>query len=1005
MVALPRRIHPACLVWGMALALLVQAIPAAAQVRVFGPPGGRFPRPFPGGPVPGRPSGYGPGAGAPAAPFTLQEPAAETVEGGAVIALLNLDRSAIGTLVEAKLRGKKIVNWWPRGATTRLLDDLELAAASDIPPAAAATEKPGLPDAVIFCRTHARGEERIAQVVVVEPGLGLRLGSVHKTLTKDAAGDVGKLTTALTKILGKLGQPMQELWGIPAFQSQDLGFKYDDLRQQFPRVVEEELLRRKGAFLVEIEEAHAIALIRQHAGVSDAVRRPTPIYLEGEFRNNGEGAQRTVSITLQVSGEDADSAEPLSPMGLPPEEAEKSLRDKARQIAKQRGGSQEIEETDTAAELNQLAGSAKKHATAGDIAGQLALLETTLLLQPDNPAVATESIRLLGQRTEKLWQRGRDLAVTRLVVETLPGGGTNTKSVPNEQLPELMQDGLAAMNLYRRGLRRLSVWLAAPPNVQSQSVFHPESFLVVFQGVSSRPDIPRHYLVAAQRLSQQQQVVGMQWIRREALEGRGNVVIQWGESTFQERMSLILRLIVELQDYPQPEQRVMAYVLSSLGPPGLKTPEGEAFLAQLATMDHPGVKSAVAKIQDIVDKYEVPKPMPPMPEPSEAEITDADVKFVPLSLDWKGLPPGLPALKAYCDLVIPAGKEVDLFCREGQILLMKKKGEAKLIYDAQSPGYSFKHFGGQGMAPAYACYDGRYVWLPMMAFGKPSRLLVVDVETEKVTEITAEDGLPSDVPEQNLSPSIVAAPLSPGKVMLAGFFGKTWIGIGEFDGDKVKSVKVVHEARDLAIPLDREQWRKTTLAFSPAYIFTLTEKRKGKDPPSQRVVIGRASGAGDAFSHPLLVDPTSGKVEVVQDGFNPGQVNCLAQHDGSLYWVQHSAGNQLENAEFMRLGFPDFKPESLGKQPLPGKSYSLALGMDETATHVFHEQWLTAEAPGEPLRVLKGNLPKNERTSPRHLLRSNHYGWVVMVLNFQKGYSVEFPNAAAESEKPPADKK
>src|SRR5436305_8617427 len=56
------------------------------------------------------------------------------VEGGVLVAFLNLDRSPIGTLVEAKLQAKKIVNWWPRSATAKLLDDLELSTAIDVPP-------------------------------------------------------------------------------------------------------------------------------------------------------------------------------------------------------------------------------------------------------------------------------------------------------------------------------------------------------------------------------------------------------------------------------------------------------------------------------------------------------------------------------------------------------------------------------------------------------------------------------------------------------------------------------------------------------------------------------------------------------------------------------------------------------------------------------------------------------------------------------------------------------
>ena len=92
----------------------------------------------------------------------------------------------------------------------------------------------------------------------------------------------------------------------------------------------------------------------------------------------------------------------------------------------------------------------------------------------------------------------------------------------------------------------------------------------------------------------------------------------------------------------------------------------------------------------------------------------------------------------------------------------------------------------------------------------------------------------------------------------------------------------------------------------------------------------------------------------------------------------------------MKLGFPDFEPTSLGKHPLPGKGYQFSFGMEGNRLHVFHDQWLTAEGPDQPLQALKGNLPTKERNSPRFLMRSNHYGWIVVVTNFNKGYAVEF---------------
>ncbi|MCE9529486.1 MAG: hypothetical protein K8R36_25840, partial [Planctomycetales bacterium] len=195
------------------------------------------------------------------------------VEGGIVVAFLNLDRSSVGTLVEAKLRGKKIVNWWRRGATARLLDDLELSTAIDIPAATDDNIPAKLPDALILCRTRIQGRDTVCEIVVCEPGLGLRLGTARLKLTKEVGADVGKLADGTVKALGKLGEEMTELWGVPPLRSKDLGSKYESLRTDLAAVVEEELLRRKGALLVETEYAYAIALARKHSGVTVPLQR------------------------------------------------------------------------------------------------------------------------------------------------------------------------------------------------------------------------------------------------------------------------------------------------------------------------------------------------------------------------------------------------------------------------------------------------------------------------------------------------------------------------------------------------------------------------------------------------------------------------------------------------------------------------------------------------------------------------------------------------------------
>ncbi|MFN0018762.1 MAG: hypothetical protein ACKVP0_10925 [Pirellulaceae bacterium] len=963
----------------LALSLVAaMAIAETASAQPFGPRI-RPPRP-PGSYVPGRP------------PMVVAPEEKLEVEGGIVVAFLNLDRSSTCTLVEAKLRDKKIVNWWRRSATSRLLDDLELSTAIDIPPAAGDNTPAKLPDALILCRTRVQDKDRVCEIVVCEPGLGLRLGTVRLVLTKEVGADVSKLADGTVKALGKLGEEMTELWGVPLLRSKDLGSKYESLRTDLAAVVEEELLRRKGALLVESDYAHAIALARKHAGIAEPLKRTSPIYLTGQFRNFGDGDKRTLAVTLQIAGSEAAKTDALPPTGVSPAEAEKALRERVRAIAKNVGGSQDISNKETAEEVSTLANLAKEFQKSGDAAAQLAILETSLLLNPNDPQAAQGTLKLLAAQTEANLDQTVVIVSWVHVPETTPQG-TFTKSIPNEQMESQIQKRLLAMNFYRRGLFRIrDSFLGAEAVVGQPIVYSPTQFMFAFQGSIYQSETPRSFIAANQRLLSEQREVSLLMVRRDAKAGRVGPLYSWSWTTPQEMMQLVLRLLVELQDEPGGEQRAIHCVINGIGQHNLKGPEGEQFLRQLAEISNPDVQAALVKIKDQVAKYDVPPATPPMPPTPEPEEKDADVRFVPLDLGWKDIPPQLPDLKSFCELVVPAGKDADLFCAGGKVLLMKKKGETKLIFDAKDQYYSFKQFGSFGVSPAVACFDGKYVWLPLKAHAKPLRLIVIDVETEKVTELNADSGLPTEVPTKGYNPEFSAVPLGPGKAFLVGSFGKTWLGIATFDGEK-GAIKVIHEAQDVPVSSQgnpSEQWRSTSLRFSPPYVANLTNHAGDKEKSATRILIGRTCEDLEALWHPLLVDPDSGKVTVMEAKLNPGSAAVFSQHDGSLYWLQTSNSNQMFGAEFMKLGFPDFEPTSLGKQPLPGKGYQFAFGMEDKRLHVFHDQWLTAEGPDQPLQALKGNLPTNERTSPRFLMRSNHYGWVVLVSNFNKAYAVEF---------------
>src|SRR5439155_16710301 len=89
-----------------------------------------------------------------------------------------------------------------------------------------------------------------------------------------------------------------------------------------------------------------------------------------------------------------------------------------------------------------------------------------------------------------------------------------------------------------------------------------------------------------------------------------------------------------------------------------------------------------------------------------------------------------------------------------------------------------------------ACYDGKYVWAPVM---RPEpMLLVIDPQTEKVWTLGKVDGLPS------MSHGVRAVGLEPGRICLAGAFGRSWIANVTFSPTQGAKVDVFFEARDAA---------------------------------------------------------------------------------------------------------------------------------------------------------------------------------------------------------------
>lgn len=208
-------------------------------------------------------------------------------------------------------------------------------------------------------------------------------------------------------------------------------------------------------------------------------------------------------------------------------------------------------------------------------------------------------------------------------------------------------------------------------------------------------------------------------------------------------------------------------------------------------------------------------------------------------------------------------------------------------------------------------------------------------------EWTREDGLPLSADESGrraFSATLAVSPLGPGKVCIAGSSGRGWLATATYDPEKGKSAKVFFEARAEPSPGDQRQAFQTNLAFRPIYIYTLRDQLDSQ-LRSQRVVVGRSTGNYLATDHPLLVDPESGKVEVIKSLLKSFILPYATPREDTLYWATTEYGRdaatqkqQLETRVY-RLGYPDFESHLVANHgPIVGRQMSI-VGFDDTGMH------------------------------------------------------------------------
>ncbi|MGD0900069.1 MAG: hypothetical protein ABR915_19720, partial [Thermoguttaceae bacterium] len=268
------------------------------------------------------------------------------------------------------------------------------------------------------------------------------------------------------------------------------------------------------------------------------------------------------------------------------------------------------------------------------------------------------------------------------------------------------------------------------------------------------------------------------------------------------------------------------------------------------------------------------------------------------------------------------------------------------------------------------CWDGRYVWV--LNAGEKGPLAVIEPKQAKVRTFGPESGLPP-------STSCGVAPLGPGKVCLAGYFGRLWVALATFNPSTGMKLEVIHEARATPGTFDwndnSPERHSPKLAEPITFVTTLTAPAAAGEPARQRVVVGRHGPDPFSGPGPLIVDPESKSVTSALSGCPCPSLS----HGDALYW-QPKLGNPNT---LYRVGFPDFKKELINNA-WPRS----ACVFFEGNFHLLGPGYYLAPGPKGPLRRLQCDMPGG-RVEPdfSQVSLSNHYG---LLVSTQQGvYRVE----------------
>ena len=904
-----------------------------------------------------------------------------------VVAVLDPDKNDRAALLEAKLLADPALTMVERATVDQLLKEQELQAAFG-PQGVGQRVKLGAvlkADLLVMVRVVKKTKEPTLEIVISETAGGLRLLARPVPISKDSTVDATTLHQLVHDGLKKYAEEVRAVVAVPPLVSRDLTYELDYLREAYAKIAEQAALMRRGVVVVELAEAEAVARELQLAAPGVGVRRPPATLFLGEYRHAGTGGERTVALKLWTVRGGKPVGEPIEKV-VPTREAPATVRGFAEKLVDSlvpQVAGVVVVESDPQAEAKQFAARARDFRRVGNWAESLALIEASLLLNADQPELRAEAAEALGQRCAALPSLFSAERKSQEVVAQI-------------------------IRFNRRALDHLAVILASPiPPTDGNTPTVDFRAAVACRGLAYEFPLPHAPEVAATiaEAKSEERATALRLMNPPPQHPVvGSILIQRALPPLppKERYALLERLVQQAQHLPKTNIRVRVYLECATPPLELISPELIACVDRLLASENAEVREgATAYRKFMLERQAVQAAAANRAHPDQvATATGGAVRFQPLTFSLAG-PPNPLQPRLVPNGICAAGPGVDVILGYYAIYLMKEQGKLQMVYDRTA----------QMDQMQTVSFDGRYVWAVVRRRAGTEVLVVIDPETERVWELSGDDGLPlppaSDAIRDGRQ-SIRVAVLGPGRVCVAGAFGPAWVAVASFDSTKSRPmVRVIHEARDTADRTDREQWKKTTVAFTPDSMVTVRGVPKPDGTTPTRVMIlrgnpmpGYGRGLQEIREHPLVVDPDRGTVEVLASSIASGATNNFAEAGGNAYLIQ----SQGETVRVYRLRYPDLAKE-LVTDAITTAQPNAAVWLVEyqSRLHLMRteiakvppgtpqnpkHQWWTMGLDGKELRRASGDTPRVVRVG-----LSSHYGLAAILgINQQLiPHAVEFP--------------